>query len=259
MSVDGSPVVVQRPTRGPVVVSLVVAAVVGTGMLMVGRTLDPWTAGLAAPLTVAAVTLARGGRRATCGPRASLHGETDAATGVGNTRAALTTVDRELERARSYESVFSVAVVEIDHAAFSGLHPRRTHRVLADLLGGVARDVRLGDRVCRVQASDRELILVVLPDTGGQGARTFVDRLLGQVRRQLLAEDLLLDDHVRAEVMTHPDDLDLIQRLQRRLEVLDGADALIRDVSVRRLRSRRSAEDIRMTLPEDAEAAAPRD
>ncbi len=219
--------------------AMLAAVGVGAAMLGTGHALDPGTASVGVLLVLATGAVAIGDLV----PRRripDLHDEVDADTGVGNARAALALLDRESDRARTYGSVFSVAVLEVERPLFAGLHPRRAHRVLVDLVRGVAGDVRAGDRVCRVPTTDRELVAVVLPDTGATGARTFAERMLAQARRHLLAEGLPPHGHVRTEVLTHPGDERGVALLQRRLEVLEGTDALVRDVTIRLPRAARS-------------------
>ena len=220
--------------RRVALVALVVATLVGAAMVRGGRLPDLPTVALVSALAVA-VGAGRPGRLLRARRGRTTFDEVDPATGVGNARAVLALLDREAVRARSYGSLFSVAVLEVDRPVFAGLHPRRADRVLVDLVRGVATDVRTGDRVSRVSTSDRELVVVVLPDTGATGARTFAERLLARARRHLLTEGAPPHGHVRTEVLSHPDDAVGLTRLQRRIEVLDGTDALIRDVPVSRV------------------------
>lgn len=235
LGVDGS------VTRSRVAAGATTAAIaLGGVMVASGHAVDPWTAGLtgAAALAVATAPWQAMARRR----RVPGLFDEDGRTGVGTARAALSLMDRELERARTYGSLFSLTVLEIDRAVFADLAPRRAHRLVATMVAGLAADVRIGDRVCHATASDRELVVVVLPDTGGQGAHTFVGRLLTHAQRHLATEGLAFEGHVRADSYSHPDDLAEMERLQRRLEVLDGAEALIRDVAVRQRRARHTSE-----------------
>lgn len=238
------------------IAAAVVATGVALGMLGAGRPLDPWTMLVTAALavSVASAPWAQLRRRAT----PALFEDVDERTGVGTARAVLTLLDRELDRTRSYGSTFSLAVLELDRAMFAGVTPRRTTRLLSGLVTGLAGDVRLGDRVCHASASDRELVVVVLPDTGAQGARTFVSRLVEHTQRHLAAEGVAFEGHMRAEPLSHPDDLPEMQRLQRRLEVLEGTEALIRDVAVRRRRHRRTGESTPLAIPTEGELTGAR-
>lgn len=223
-------------TAAGMTATLVVAAL----MLLQGHAPDPWTALLVAAAATVVVTMAPR-LRARRSPGAPLHDDVDPQTGVGNARAALALVDRELDRAANYESVFSLAVVEFDHDLFASTPSRQVRRTMGTLYHGVADDVRLGDRVCRIEAADRDLMLVVLPDTGSQGARTFTERLLAQVEHHLATEGLSVVGMLRTDTLSHPGDDEALAALRRRLSVLDGADALIRDLEVGPARARATA------------------
>ena len=215
----------------------------GTGMALGGHVPDPLTVLLTLSSTVLVVLTVpwrRGHRQA----GTSLHDDVDPELGVGNGRAALATVDRELARAETHGTAFSLAVAEFDHEMFAVTSPRRARRILGRLFRGVADDIRLGDRVCRVQAAEHDLMIVVLPDTGTKGARTFTERLRSHAQRHLAAEGIRVDGRLRTRTLAHPGDADQIVDLQRRLQVLDGVDALIRDVAVRPVRMPRQPPEM---------------
>ena len=218
-------------------------ALIGTVMLVRGQQLDLWTLALTLPALVGALAFGRvtGG---TSPQGALLRSERDEDTGVGNGRAALTVIERERDRAASHGSAFSIAVVDIARDAFADLTPRRATRVLATLLQNVAGDVRIGDQVCRVGTSDRELAIVLLSDTGAEGARMFTDRLTSHTQRHLVAQGLPIDGLVRADTLTLPGDEDEVARFERRLQVLVGTEDLIQGVKVRQRKPRSSAADI---------------
>lgn len=225
---------VPRPV-GP----LVAAASVGMVMAARGQGLDPFTFLLTMLLVWAAVSL-RGSSLMRRRPAPGLHDEVDHETGVGNARAALALLEREMSRAGTHGSLFSVVVLDIGREILADVHPRRSVRVLTDLLRGIADDVRAGDRVCRVATSDRELVVVVLPDTGASGARLFTNRLVSHVQRRLVAEGgVLTDQGLRTELVTAPDDHDAVERLLRRLQVLVGTEELILGADARSRRTGR--------------------
>lgn len=224
----------------------------GTGMALGGRTPDPLTAVLTLATTVL-VLLAWRWRHDHRRAGASLHDDVDPELGVGNGRAALAAVGCELARTETHGSTFSLSVAEFDHELFATTSPRRARRVLGRLFRGVADDVRLGDRVCRVRAADHDLMVVVLPDTGAQGARTFTGRLRSHAQRHLAAEGISVEGRLRIRTMAHPRDGEQIVDLHRRLQVLDEADALIRDIAIQPVRMPRRPADARsINLPEAA-------
>lgn len=241
------------------VVPLVATASVGMVMIGRGQGLDPFTCLFTLLLVWGVVSVHRSGlvqRRGACG----LHDEVDAATGVGNARAALASLEREMSRAGSHGSLFSVVVVDIGREAFAAVSPRRGVRVLSDLVRGIADDVRSSDRVCRVATSDRELIVVMLPDTAASGARLFTDRLVSHAQRRLGAQLGTTVVHgVRAQVMSQPNDHDEVDRLHRRLQVLVGTEELVLGDAARprRHRAGRRVRRIRVGAGASAGPQAP--
>lgn len=221
----------------------VTAAVLGGMMVARGDGLDPLTFLLALALAwcVSSVWAPSPlvGRRSAPG----LHDEIDRETGVGNARAALASIERERSRAASHGSLFSVVVLDVGRDTLAGLPPRHGTRILGGLLRGIADDVRSSDRVCRVRTSDREQIVIVLPDTGASGARLFTNRLVPHVRQRLVDESgRSVDQALRAEVVTAPDDGVAVERLQRRLQVIVGTEELVLGGGARRRRGPRAAQ-----------------
>lgn len=209
--------------------ALAVAMAVGVTMAATGRPLDLWSAALGGAVIAAVRTGLLPTPR-----RGRTHGNVSA---VGDGRLALDLIEAELTRT-THGGVFSVAVVEVGHAALTGIGGRRGDGVMDELARALVRDTRLDDRVCRTATSDRDVVVVVLPETGSRGARALRSRFDEQVRRHLASAGLSPDDEVRVVVLTHPADRRELLALRRRLEVLDGSQALIEDVRVRGWRPR---------------------
>lgn len=233
---ESNTILVRVPDLRRAAFTLVGVVAVGVAMVIRGHAPDPLTGVLTLLLVAGAASL----RGAGLGRRGlGLHDEVDRETGVGNARGALSLIERETTRAGNYDSLFSIAVVDVSRTVFSDIPKRRGTRILRELLQGIADDVRTDDRVCRVTTSDRELVVVVLPDTGASGARQFTDRLVAHTQQHLAAHALPVDGSLRAEIMTQPDDHDDVLRFTRRLEVLQGAEDMIHHGV--RVRSRSSA------------------
>ena len=145
-----------------------------------------------------------------------LYDEVDDATGVGNARAFLSVADREVSRADRYRSIFSLIVIHMDTAAFSGLDQRHRTRAMRRVCQVVEASVRTTDLVTRVTLDDREDVAVVLPETGREGASLLLGRLVSGARDLLIEQGASASNgSVSGEVITYPgDDESMVQYRQ---------------------------------------------
>lgn len=151
-----------------------------------------------------------------------LYDEVDDDTGVGNARALLVIADREASRAQRYGTVFSVAVLDVDRDLFEHLPSRRSRRALRELCQTLDGQVRTTDLVTRVPLDDREELVVVLPETGQEGARVFLERLVPGARDVLSSSGVSVDGELTGTAFTLPGDEGRLRELQTRArEVLD--------------------------------------
>ncbi|MGA5818450.1 GGDEF domain-containing protein [Kitasatospora sp. NPDC094028] len=119
----------------------------------------------------------------------------DPLTGVWNYRHLQLTLDREIERARraehseQAEGPRPLAVLLLEIAGFGAVvaeHGRaRSGAVLRDLAQRLAMEIRRSDTLGRYNGEE---FLVVLPDTGAEGAAQVAERLVWSVRRHLLLD-----------------------------------------------------------------------
>ncbi|MFI2610331.1 GGDEF domain-containing protein [Kitasatospora sp. NPDC018619] len=119
----------------------------------------------------------------------------DPLTGVWNYRHLQLTLDREIERARRAEHTGQsdgprpLAVLMLAISGFDAVvaeHGRaRAGAVLRDLAQRLAMEIRRADTLGRYGGED---FLVVLPDTGAEGAGQVAERLVWSVRRHLLLD-----------------------------------------------------------------------
>lgn len=151
-----------------------------------------------------------------------LYDEIDDATGVGNARALLSIADREAARAQRYGSVFSLAVLQVDRPAFDTVDERTAIRGLRRLCQSVESSVRTTDLVARVPLEGREDVVVVLPETGREGAQQFTDRLVISAREHLGASGIHVNGEVRGDVVTLPGDEERLRAYQ--IEVISALD-----------------------------------
>ncbi|MFF4651186.1 GGDEF domain-containing protein [Streptomyces sp. NPDC001380] len=110
---------------------------------------------------------------------------TDPLTGVGNYRHLQLTLDREIDR--HLRSGRPMALVLLEVGGFGAIseahgHPR-AHAALRDLAQRLAVEVRRTDTLGRYGGEE---FLVLLPDTGREGAAQVAERLCWTVRRHRL-------------------------------------------------------------------------
>lgn len=156
-----------------------------------------------------------------------LYDEVDDATGVGNARAALDLTSKEQARAQRYGTVFSIAELTIDHEVFAGMKDRQAIRVLRRFLQQLDDQARSNDGVARIAMPDREEVLVVLPETGSDGARIFASRLLAAARRELEeAGAAASNGGIRVRSLTVPGDDEELEQLRTDMARAMSAETL---------------------------------
>lgn len=143
----------------------------------------------------------------------ALYDAVDDATGLGNARAAIDAVVRERGRADRYHSVVSVVT-----ARFPLLGTRRRMSAgLARLGAELAGGVRTSDHVAHMASGDRHLVVVVLPETGGEGAAVVAENLAGRIASALGTQ-------AETAVMVHPDHPEPLDELVDELREVDARE-----------------------------------
>lgn len=120
--------------------------------------------------------------------RYELIDEVDQDSGLGNRTSIVSALDRESNRARRYASPFSVVTTTFDDVGTD----RRARAKLRELGAKVAMSVRAADHAAHVRTENGHQIIVVLPETTVDGAKT-VEQNLG----------MLVSGVVGREVTTH--------------------------------------------------------
>ncbi len=107
----------------------------------------------------------------------------DALTGIANRRAIIEACEREIERSRRAGTALTVALLDIDH--FKRINDSHGHlagdAVLRQAAGLLRQRLRQSDEVGRYGGEE---FLVLLPDTGREGALTVIDGLRSAVAAQ---------------------------------------------------------------------------
>ena len=132
--------------------------------------------------------------------------DSDPLTGIPNRRVFERRIADELERARRYDQVVTLVLIDVDD--FKRINDTCGHqvgdRVLKQLAALLKRELRTMDFVARIGGEE---FVIVLPETGGTGARLFADRLLRRVAQHNFG-DTISEVRVTASagLATFPDD-----------------------------------------------------
>jgi diguanylate cyclase (GGDEF)-like protein len=111
---------------------------------------------------------------------------TDELTGLANRRHFMESLQREIERARRYNSALSLVLLDLDH--FKRVNDTHGHaagddvlRETASILREVCRDV---DEAARIGGEELALLL---PETNAAGARVMAERVRRRIEQTALA------------------------------------------------------------------------
>lgn len=152
-----------------------------------------------------------------------IYDQIDDYTGLFNARFFVQDTDLEMSRAKRYQTLFSVAVVDLPVGPLEGLSRRQrkgTRREMGRLLKEAVRTV---DRPVHGFDGTRHSFAVVLPETGVEGARIFTERLAERMTAYLRDRGVpIAAEDVRSDHVTYPDDGDdRIQGLRERFAEID--------------------------------------
>jgi GGDEF domain-containing protein len=153
-----------------------------------------------------------------------LYDEVDDETGLFNARHLLHQLDLEMARARRYQTLFSVVLMELPSAPFTKLKSRDRRSVLRDLGRLLGEGVRNVDHVVHARDGEVHRFAIVLPETAHEGAEIFRGRFDQRVRGYLRDRGVAIDvDQLPARALTFPGDDDAIEVVQADFTRLDAA------------------------------------
>lgn len=153
-----------------------------------------------------------------------LYDEVDDETGLYNARHLLHQTDLEMSRARRYQTLFSVVLLDLPSAPFLALKPRARRTVLRDLGRLLGEGVRNVDHVVHARDGDVHRLAAVLPETAHEGAEIFRGRFDARVREYLTSRGVAMEvDQLPARALTFPGDEEGIEALRADFTRLDSS------------------------------------
>lgn len=134
-----------------------------------------------------------------------LYDHVDDETALHNSRAAVETIVRERSRADRYREIFSVVNCRFD---LNGTANKERAKLLQTLGEAVEQRKRNVDSAMHAKSGSTDIVVVVLPETGAEGAAIFARKLHGTVET-ILGSNVFLS----SAVVTYPEQPEKIEQL----------------------------------------------
>jgi GGDEF domain-containing protein len=150
-----------------------------------------------------------------------LYDQVDDETKLNNARFFLENTDMEMSRSRRYQTIFSVAMVDVPRSALDSLSSRQQRSVLRDLGGLLDASVRNVDSAVHARDDLHHRFAVILPETGGEGARTFTQRLAQKLGEQVRRRSVPLEGDLAYSAITFPGDETSFDRVRAEFQEID--------------------------------------
>jgi len=151
-----------------------------------------------------------------------LYDEIDDETGLYNARHLLNQIDLESARARRYQTLYSLVLLDLPASALAPLRPRERRSLMRDLGRLLGEGVRSVDHVVHVRDGDVHRFAVVLPETAEEGAEVFRGRFSERVAGYLGERGVAVPDPLLARALTLPRDDEGIAAVRREFERLEA-------------------------------------
>jgi GGDEF domain-containing protein len=153
-----------------------------------------------------------------------LYDEIDDETGLYNARHLLQQTDLEMARARRYQTLFSLVVLDVPITAVAALRPRQRRILLRDLGRQLREGVRTVDHVVHARDASDHRLVAILPETALEGAEIFRSRFDERIRAFLRDRGAALaDGDAHALAMTFPGDDAALEEIRTQFQRLDAA------------------------------------
>lgn len=160
-----------------------------------------------------------------------IYDQIDDETGLYNSAFFLQDTDLETSRANRYQTFFSVAALDVDREALADLSSRRQRRAIKDLASRIEESIRRVDRAAHTHDGSRDRFLIVLPQTGEEGARVFSERLEQSSSEFLAERGCNVDGGIAVDTITYPDAPDRLTALREEIADLEERRRTVRDAS----------------------------
>jgi GGDEF domain-containing protein len=149
-----------------------------------------------------------------------LYDQINDASGLYNARFFLQDTDLEMSRSTRYQTIFSVALVDVPSTAFEA--HRKQQKIVRELAGILKESIRTVDRAVHGKSDTHYRFAVVLPETGQEGAHIFADRLADKMGTFLNGRGLrVVRSDIKADAATFPDDEAAIAKMRSGFAAID--------------------------------------
>ena len=153
-----------------------------------------------------------------------LYDEIDDDTGLFNARHLLHQLDLEVARAKRYQTLFSIVVLDVPSEPLAALKARERRHLLRDLGRLLGEGVRNVDHVVHTHDGVRHRFAAVLPETAHEGAEVFRGRFDERIWSYLVSRGVTLPgDQAAAQALTFPGDDAALDDLRADFTRIDAA------------------------------------
>jgi len=154
-----------------------------------------------------------------------LYDQIDDTTGLYNARFFVQDTDLEVSRSKRYQTIFSVAVVDVPISSFDSMGRRRSRACLRDIGRLLRQAARTVDRCVHAVDGEIHRFAAVLPETGREGAGIFTQRLtLRMVEFVAKRGGAIRSEQVGSRALTYPDDERELESLRTRFSEIDRTE-----------------------------------
>lgn len=153
-----------------------------------------------------------------------LYDEIDDETGLYNARHLLQQTDLEMSRARRYQTLFSLVIVDLPGAPLDALPARHRRAALRDLGRQLRENLRTVDHVVHARDGATHRFVAILPETGSVGAAVFGERLVTRITSFLASRRATVaPGDGMSRWLTYPGDDEAVESLRAEFQRIDAA------------------------------------